>query len=431
MIRKFLPRGLFARSLLILIIPLLFVQIITTTVFFDNHWRNMTERLSDALVGDVVVLSSMLKKEQVEEAERYSNAFDIFISSQQPQYKINNGSFHFWEEFALNEFEDGLSKALEVPYNLSPFFDEKRILLNMTINNETYWMEIPVRRLFSSSGYIVLLWMMGTSLLMLIIAVLFMRNQIRPIYRLAIAAERFGKGGDMPGFKPSGATEVRRAAQAFLTMRERIKRQIEQRTLMLAGVSHDLRTPLTRMALQLEMMGDIKDIKTLKRNINDMKRMIDGYIDFARGVQDEPATSNDMNDIAQSVIQKRHCDTADIQFNPYEKPIYVMIKPLAIQRCIDNLVGNAVHHADHVWVSISSEPDMCIITIDDDGIGISEDHYDDVFKPFFRVDKARQGEGRSGLGLSIAQDIVHSHGGSIALSTSDKGGLCVAVSIPL
>lgn len=427
MIKTFLPRGLFARSLLILIVPLIMVQVITTAVFFDNHWRGMTERLTESLAGDIYVLSEQLVNGNIEQAGAMADVFDIEIVNYTPSETHHVNILQFWENFALHRLRKNIKKKTGRAFTVYGAFHEKHIIVTMRMNDTDYGFIIPERRLFSSSGYIVLLWMTGTSVFLLLIAVMFMRNQIKPIRRLAIAAERFGKGGDTPGFKPTGAREVRQAAEAFLDMRDRIKRQIEQRTLMLAGVSHDLRTPLTRMKLQLEMMTDTEDIRNLKRNLDDMTRMIDGYIDFAKGLQDEPAGMTDITAVIHDII-KSH-DTP-IHFDR-TTPCLVMVRPVAMTRCLDNIISNAADHGDTIHIHLITDEDQCIIRVDDDGQGMPETLYEDAFKPFFRVDTARtESEKHSGLGLSIAQDIMHSHGGDIVLGKSRHNGLSVTLRLP-
>jgi two-component system osmolarity sensor histidine kinase EnvZ len=290
----------------------------------------------------------------------------------------------------------------------------------------------PEKRLFSSSGYIFLLWMIGISTVLMLVAVLFMRNQIRPIKRLAIAADRFGKGREVPFFKLEGAREVRQAARAFLGMRERINRQIQQRTAMLAGVSHDLRTPLTRMKLQAEMMAESDDVKALRSDINDMERMIDGYLQFARGEGDEVMERVDMMEILRRIESNYVRNGLDISIESKMQNFEIFLRPIAFERCMTNVISNAQKYATKVNVKVKSDDDFVYILVDDDGIGIDEDHYEDVFKPFFREDKSRNTKtGGVGLGLPIAKDIVLAHGGDITLDRSPQKGLRVIISLPI
>jgi two-component system osmolarity sensor histidine kinase EnvZ len=429
MIKKFLPRGLFARSLLILIVPLLLVQIITTTVFFDNHWRKITARLVSSLAGDVALITQYdIDPNTIKQnLDMNIQVIDEGFIPRDIKYE----TFYFWENYAVKEFQKELNKRIDIPFEIQTDFENKVIYLWVSRPNDTLYLTIPERRLYSPSGYILILWMMGTSVLMLLIAIIFMRNQIRPIRRLAIAAERFGKGGDTPGFKPAGAREVRRAAQAFIDMRERIKRQIEQRTMMLAGVSHDLRTPLTRLKLQLEMMDDTAETQDMRRDVQDMTRMIDGYLDFARGATNEPASFTNIGNLIHQTLDRHANKSLDIE-KSLAKDVNAMVRPLSIQRCLDNLINNADKFSTKTLITLKEKDNQAIITVEDNGPGLPSNEREDVFKPFYRVDSSRhEPEGHAGLGLSIAQDIIHTHGGDIHLGKSDLGGLKVTLSLPV
>lgn len=274
--------------------------------------------------------------------------------------------------------------------------------------------------------------MIGASLILLAIAILFMRNQIRPIRRLAIAAERFGKGQGVPtGFKPEGAKEVRQAAQAFLDMHERIRRQMEQRTTMLAGISHDLRTPLTRMKLQTAMMGDSPDVDALKTDIQDMERMIAAYLDFVRGEGEEQNEYCDLHEILQRVVMNAKRQEIEIEFD-VKGDLSLSVRPVAFERCLNNIISNAKKYANsRVWIAARRLHEIIEITVDDDGKGVPEEKMNDVFRPFYRVEASRNLTGGVGLGLPIAQDIVHSHGGKIWLEKSNRGGLRVVIHLPV
>ena len=258
-----------------------------------------------------------------------------------------------------------------------------------------------------------------------------MKNQIKPIRKLAIAADRFGKGKDSITLSPSGAKEVRMAAQAFLDMRERITRQIQQRTLMLAGVSHDLRTPLTRMRLQLALMQEGKEVDVLRSDLETMEKMIDGYLQFARGEQDEDIESNtDVNLLLSQSIEAVQDGNAKIFFDE-ENEIFSALKPIALKRCFTNVLNNAKKYADTIWVAASVEKETILITIEDNGPGIPEEEYKEVFRPFYRVDNSRNLKtGGVGLGLPVAADIIHAQGGDITLGKSSRGGLLVKIILP-
>jgi two-component system osmolarity sensor histidine kinase EnvZ len=281
-----------------------------------------------------------------------------------------------------------------------------------------------------------LLWVVGSSVLLMMISVLFMRNQVRPIRRLAVASERFGKGQEILGFKPQGAIEVRRAGESFMLMRKRIQRQLSQRTEMLAGISHDLRTPLTRLKLQLAMMDDADgDIYAMKSDINDMETMIEGYIDFVRGEGDETPREIQIADLIEKVSNKalRSFDKANIYADLHENLPVMMVKENAFGRCLSNIIENGLRYGKNLWIKAYVVDYKLELRIEDDGEGVPEDKFDDVFKPFFRVDTSRSSEtGGVGLGMSVAMDIVHGHGGKIWLEKSEAhGGLKVCIQLPL
>lgn len=437
-IKSFLPRTLLGRSLMILITPVLLIQIVTIFVFFDRHWTKMTMRLAYAVAGEIAAVTQAIEDgadpDKLESITAYvERNLDLNISFEEgaelgPDRKI--GAAYVWESLVAQTLLKELEQKLNRPFVLDIDFQEKWIEVEVQLSNGILYVRLPGRRLFSSSGYIFLLWMIGTSLLLLMIAILFMRNQIRPIRKLAIAAERFGKGRDVLSFKPSGAREVRQASEAFLDMHTRIRRQIEQRTAMLAGVSHDLRTPLTRMKLQLEMMGDSPDVDAMKTDIQAMERMIGGYLDFVRGEGDETVRYTNFNDLLDNVVSAAKRQGVDVA-REIDGEISLMLRPMAVERCLTNIISNAGKYADHVWVGAYAENERLHITIDDDGPGIPEDQWEDVFRPFFRVDSSRNAKtGGVGLGLPIAMDVVHSHGGKIWLNKSDRGGLQVNITLP-
>ena len=273
--------------------------------------------------------------------------------------------------------------------------------------------------------------MVGTSLILFVVAMLFMRNQVRPIRRLAAAAESLGKGRDVPDFRPSGATEVRQAAAAFLEMRDRIKRQITQRTDLLSGVSHDLRTPLTRMKLQLAMLEDSSETDELKSDISEMEKMIEGYLAFARGEGGEVPSSVNLAALLREVVEGARRNGAAIEFET-KGELDVTVRPDAFKRCLMNLIANAALYGDRLEIQATRRRDAIEITIDDNGPGIPEDLRKEVFRPFFRIDSSRNPEtGGVGLGLTIARDVMHGHGGDITLADSPTGGLRAALRLPV
>jgi len=284
---------------------------------------------------------------------------------------------------------------------------------------------------YASNSEIFLFWMVGTSSILLIVAVLFLRNQIRPILRLADAAESFGKGREAPNFRPRGAREVRRAAQAFIEMKSRIERSIEQRTAMLAGVSHDLRTILTRFKLELALIGDSPEVDAMRKDVDEMSGMLEAYLAFARGDTGEQAQPTDMAQALEELRSdaERHGHAATVAFHGL--PV-VTVKPASFKRCLANLVSNAARHGNAISITGHRDHRYLTVTVDDDGPGIPPAMREEVFKPFLRLDDARnQDEGGTGLGLAIARDIARSHGGDITLGDGPMGGLRATVRVPV
>ena len=328
-------------------------------------------------------------------------------------------------------FIRSLNESVRRPFKVDSESLDKRVIVLVQLPEGVFEVIANRKRLFSSTTYIFVLWMVGTSMILFGVAVIFMRNQVRPIRRLAAAADAFGKGRDAPRFKPEGATEVRQAASAFISMRDRIQRQITQRTEMLAGVSHDLRTPLTRMKLQLEMAEDSDDTEDLKRDIVEMEHMLEGYLAFARGEGDELPKPTNISSMLSDIVTSAQRKGAEVDLHT-EGDIIVPVRPNAFKRCVTNLVDNADRYATHVSVRAGKRGDAIDVTIDDNGPGIPPDKWDDVFKPFFRLDESRnQGTGGVGLGLTIARDVIRGHGGDISLDVSPAGGLRARLTLPI
>ncbi len=440
-IKKILPRTLFGRSLLILVVPILLIQIITTIVFFDRHWTQMTDRLAFAVAGEIAIIADKIERdaspEQLKELITYSGQnLDLLITYEEGrsiEKEEEKGYGSFKESSIAHTLADAMNAQVRRPHMINVDANEKWVEATVQLEGGLLRVSLPERRLFSSSGKIFLLWMFTTSLILLIVAILFMRNQIRPIRRLAVAAERFGKGLEVPSsFKPEGAREVRQAAAAFMEMQERIKRQIQQRTAMLSGVSHDLRTPLTRMKLQAAMLGNSPDIDALKSDISDMERMIDAYLDFARGEGGEQATRTDLRGLLEHIVNGTRRQDVAIELET-DGDLSLQLRPIAFERCMANIIGNARKYGGSIWVSALRSEDVVEIYVEDNGPGIPDDKKEDVFRPFFRMDESRNpATGGVGLGLPIAQDIVHSHGGEIRLDESSRyGGLRVVIRLPV
>ena len=436
-LKNILPHSLFGRSLLILVIPVLLIQIVTIYIFYERHWERMTKRLAESVAGEIILIADLVESssgsdEVLRVRKGVHQNLDLYsrvLSDQSlPQQKIK---YDVFESMVVENFAKELGRRTHHQFTIDINLEKKRVSVYLMIGPQILMVEIPKRRLFSSSSYIFLLWMIGVSTLLVIVAVIFMKNQIKPIRKLAIAADRFGKGKDSITLSPSGAKEVRMAAQAFLDMRERITRQIQQRTLMLAGVSHDLRTPLTRMRLQLALMQEGKEVDVLRSDLETMEKMIDGYLQFARGEQDEDIESNtDVNLLLSQSIEAVQDGNAKIFFDE-ENEIFSALKPIALKRCFTNVLNNAKKYADTIWVAASVEKETILITIEDNGPGIPEEEYKEVFRPFYRVDNSRNLKtGGVGLGLPVAADIIHAQGGDITLGKSSRGGLLVKIILP-
>lgn len=434
--KRMLPRTLFGRSFLIMATPLLLAQIIATYIFFDRHWGAVTWRLSDAVAAEVSWVVEQIDAEPTPQARE--TIFRRAAERLQMQFVFESGAV--FDEgttptadspMALRLWET-LTNRLQRPIVVRSLVEDRVVEARFAIEGGVLRVAVPDRRLFTATGYVFILWMVGSAVILFMVALVFMRNQIRPIRRLARAAELFGKGRDVKRFKPEGAFEVRQAAQAFLQMRERIRRQIDQRTEMLAGVSHDLRTPLTRMRLQLAMLGDGPDVKGLTQDVDDMQRMIEAYLDFARGQASEASTVFEAGALAREVASGYGPNAARISTAIESGALILTARPVAIKRALTNLIDNALRYANRVEVSVARDGETLRFAVDDDGPGIPPEHRETVFKPFFRLESSRNpATGGTGLGLAIARDIARSHGGDIELSKSKAGGLSAVMRLPV
>jgi two-component system osmolarity sensor histidine kinase EnvZ len=328
---------------------------------------------------------------------------------------------------------DQLSQAIEGRFNY-PFridlLEDGGAEIKVQLSDGVLSVGVPRNRLYSSTTYIFVMWMLGSSLVLLAVATVFLRNQVKSLRRLAEAADSFGKGRSVPSFKVEGAVEIRRAAIAFVTMRDRLQRQVRERTQMLAGVSHDLRTPLTRMKLALEMLGNDPAVTELKSDVAEMEHMVHGYLDFVRGEGTEASVETDISLLIEDLAADLRREGTPLTVTP--PPEFVMpVRPNALRRCLGNLIGNARRHASHVWLTGIVVADGIDILVDDDGPGIPPANRARVFRPFVRLDASRNPlTGGVGLGLTIARDVARSHGGDVRLETSPQGGLRARVHLP-
>jgi len=434
-LKRYMPKGLFGRSLMIIIAPMVLLQSVVAYMFMERHYNLVTQRLSAGVVQDIATLIEVYK-----------------LFPQDP----NHTQLRRIAQDKLGLVIDFLPVNELPPPGPKPFFSLLDQALSEEVRNRVgrpFWVDTvgrsalleirillddAVMRVFAprgaayvSNSHIFLGWMVGTSLVLMIIAVLFLRNQIRPILRLADAAEGFGKGRELPDFRPRGASEVRRAALAFIEMKRRIERALEQRTAMLAGVSHDLRTILTRFKLELAMLGNASELDAMKKDVDEMGRMLEAYLAFARGDLGEHSAPTDMAAFLEELRMdaERHGHASKVSF--YGHPI-VTVRPAAFRRCLANLVANAARYAPSISITGHRDHRWLTITVDEDGPGIAPHLREEVFKPFLRLDDSRnQDEGGTGLGLAIARDIARSHGGDIVLSDSPLGGLRATVRVPV
>ena len=433
-VKRFLPRGLFGRSLIIIVAPMVLLQGIVTYVFFERDLDATTRRLARDVVADVALLVALEDSAPALERDGLRA-----LSARQLRYRLtfHDGATLQPSPRPSNTVEVALDDIIATRVGPNRHFTSARVDENFAIKVETKdgVLEIvgPRDRITVSGPDIFILWMVGSALILLAIAVLFLRNQVRPIERLARAAENFGKGRSVPDFKPYGASEVRRAAQAFLTMRERIERHVGQRTEMLAGVSHDLKTPLTRMKLALAMMGSDKDVTELRGDITEMERMLDEYLAFARGEGGEESEVTDLGDLVRdtTTAAAKARQGRDVDVTGPER-LALNVKRAALRRCLTNLVDNALKHGRTVKVALSRDERFVEIAVEDDGPGIPEARREEAFRPFHRLDEGRNLQsGGSGLGLAIARDIARAHGGDIVLDKSSLGGLKATIRLPV
>ncbi len=438
MSKKYLPKSLFARALLILVLPTLLIQLVTAYIFFDRHWENVTRHMSNSLAGEVAFLIKQLKdvptKQKPQVVSEFEAATGINVSIEGAEsFNPKKSSIDF------PEFQSVLRTKITEKFTVQKIRDGGYIEIRIQLPNQSLRIVTGTKRLESRTTKIFLYWMLGASALFLLIAIIFLRNQIRPITRLAMAADSFGRGVDTPNFRPSGAMEVRKAARAFIVMRERIRRQIRTRTDMLSGISHDLRTPLTRMKLQLAMLPDdvVKraDMQEAIIELNDdvlqMQHMIQEYLDFARNEGREETVRVWLNELLEDVVSDYKRMQHDVTLT-IENKLEINLRLSPCRRMLHNLIDNALRYGKSCHLTLRISGSYAEIIVDDEGVGIPEEKRAEVFKPFSRLEPSRNSKtGGVGLGLTIARDVVLAHGGAISLDASPSGGLRVLIRLPL
>ena len=433
-LRRFLPRSLLGRAVLIIVTPLILLQVISTWIFYDRHYDTITKRLAQGLAGDVAAVVNLIERSP--DDSDLVRIFSLARRSMQLELSLSQGATLLVpDRIPLRGIVDqrlraALEEKLGRPFAVDTRSLDERVEILVQLNQGVLRVLVTDERLFSSTTYIFIIWTIGSSILLFGVAVIFMRNQVKPIRRLASAAEGFGKGRMVEDFKPEGATEVRQAAVAFINMRDRLNRQVHQRTEMLAGVSHDLRTPLTRMKLQLEMLKDTPGAEELQSDVAEMEHMVEGYLAFARGEGKETPVTTDLTALLRDVVSQMTRDGRVVDLH-LEQEITLPLRREAMRRCLTNLIGNAQRYGRQVSVRAGRRKTLIEVTIDDDGPGIPEAQREEVFKPFFRLEQSRNpATGGVGLGLTIARDVARSHGGDVVLETAPGGGLRARIWLP-
>jgi len=433
-IAELMPKGLYARSLIIVIVPMVILQTAVAYFFMERHWQSVTRRLSANLTQDISAIVDLyvadpapLHLPALQKLASEHWGMDVQVLNVEDLPPALPKPFFSLLDNALSR---EISQQVKRPFWLDTIGRSRLIEIRIKIDDDVMRIIAPRNSAYVSNSHIFIIWMLGTSLVLLAVAIAFLRNQIRPILRLADAAEDFGKGRDLD-FKPGGAREVRQAGYAFIEMKNRIERAIEQRTTMLNGVSHDLRTILTRFQLSLALMEQNTDLEDAQKDVDEMRLMLEAYLAFARGDSAETPVPTDIRALLEEL-------KSDAERNGHNTQISISgetqatLRPAAFKRCLANLVGNAQRYGDKIALTARRDSRFLSILVDDDGPGIPPTQREDVFRPFFRIDEARnQDTSGTGLGLAIARDIARSHGGDITLSESPLGGLRAHVRIPV
>ena len=428
--KKLIPSSLLGRSLIIVFIPVVSLIIITTLIFYQTSWNIISKRLTQSVVADINVVVKLIEQDLKFKAINIANEDFKMEVEYRKNTNLNILSFKKQRGILAKRLQQALDE-LNRPffYDLNNLDQGAKIIIQL--NKDLLIITVDKDRIYSESAFVFLLWMFFASLILLMIAYFFMKGQIRPLKRLAIIAETFGRGLDAPELKGSGSLEIRQTTKAFNLMRTRIKRFIKQRTDMLAGVSHDLKTPLTRMKLQLSLMKDDDAKKELEHDINEMTAMLNSYVSFVRGETPETIENININNLIKNICKSSLSTTHKI-IEQYIVEIETSGRPLQIKRAIQNIIDNSKRYATIIHIEVDASEEDCFIKISDNGPGIPENKYEDVFKPFFTLDPSRNKlKGESGLGMTIARDIIRSHGGEIKLEKATNKGLKTVINLPL
>jgi two-component system osmolarity sensor histidine kinase EnvZ len=431
-LKKILPKRLFYRALLIVAVPVLVLQLIITFVFFDSLWIKTNKGMTRALINEISTFVKVYDNEEIIKDE-LKNTFSLFLDLNIEL--VNNQTFDYqYNERWFSPIDRTLRRELKSNFNLGEFWfntTNYKELIDIRIKYEDGYFKflVPKDRVSSSSARIFALWITVPAIIMVMISLIFLKNQTRPITNLARAAERFGKGEELEEFRPSGAMEIRQAGHEFEMMRKRILRHLNQRNEMLSGISHDLRTPLTRMKLQIAFIEDKDLANKLAEDINEMEKMLNEYLQFTSSSYIEKNEMFNLSELIDQVVNKYNNKNIENDLIPR---VYINGRKNLINRCLNNIIDNALKYGSKVKIKLSKKNTNLFITIDDDGPGIPNKEHENVFKPFYKINKGRADSKSSvGLGLSIASDIIRSHGGSITLDKSKMNGLSVKIFLPV
>ena len=432
LIKNILPKSLFYRALLIVAIPVIVLQLVITIVFFDSLWIKTNKGMTKALVNEIKTFVEVYNDE-IYDKDEITNLFSLYQDLNIEYIEENNFNYEYQERW-FSPIDRTLRRELKSRFELKEFwFDttayKELIDLRIKYNLGYFKFLVPKDRVTSSSARIFALWITVPAIIMIIISLIFLKNQTRPITNLARVAEKFGKGEEISEFKPSGASEIRQAGYEFDKMRKRINRHLNQRSEMLSGISHDLRTPLTRMKLQIAFIKDKELGIKLAEDINEMEKMLNEYLQFTSSSYLEKNELFDLSELINDIVTKYNNNNISKEISPR---IYFSGKKNLIKRCMNNVIDNAIKYGEKVSIDLSKNKNNLFISIKDNGPGIPKKEYDNVFKPFYKIDKGRADSKSSvGLGLSIASDIVRSHGGNIKLEKSSMNGLGVKIFLPV
>jgi two-component system osmolarity sensor histidine kinase EnvZ len=433
------PKGLYARALIIIIAPIVLLESVVAFTFMERHWNQVTRRLSEGLARDMAAIVDLYEQSTTREditqlVEIAQNRFGFSVAVL-PAGNLPTPQPKPFFDLLDRALSDEIRAQVKRPFWIDTVGQSRHVEIRVKLDRAILRFVAQRGLAYASNSHIFLIWMVGTSVVLLTVAILFLRNQIRPVLRLAEAADAFGKGRPVPPeFRPRGAREVRQAAQAFLEMRERIQHHVDQRTTMLAGVSHDLRTVLTRFKLELALLRENPEVQALRSDVDEMQHMLEDYLAFAKGDGGEEAAPTSVGEILSEVQEEtEHLGTPiEVRVRQDKNELVLPLKRQAFKRAVTNLVTNAMRFGDTVIVRAGTDDAWLRIEVDDDGPGIPSAERDNVFRPFYRLDHARnQDAGNSGLGLAIARDIARSHGGDIALGVSSMGGLRATMRVPL